>query len=69
MNQQREILPQRLLLRISEAAEVLGLSRAFVYALIAKNELPTVRVGRAVRISYSSLQRWIAQRETEREDT
>jgi excisionase family DNA binding protein len=45
------------------------LSRAFVYALIAKNELPTVRVGRAVRISYTSLQRWIAQHETERQDT
>ena len=63
MERVRESLPQRLLLRVPEAAEVLGLSRAFVYELIAKNELPTVRIGRAVRLSYLSLQQWVAERE------
>ena len=63
MERVKEMLPQRLLLRVPEAAETLGLSRAFVYELIAKKELPTVRVGRAVRVSYSSLQKWVAERE------
>ncbi len=63
MERIRESLPQRLLLRVPEAAEVLGLSRAFVYELIAKKELPVVQVGRAVRLSYMSLQRWVAERE------
>ena len=63
MERVRESLPERLLLRVSEAAEVLGLSRAFVYELIAKNELPTVLIVRAVRLSYLSLQQWVAERE------
>ncbi len=63
MERVRESLPQRLLLRVPEAAEVLGFSRAFVYELIAKKELPVVQVGRTVRLSYTSLQKCVAERE------
>ena len=63
MERVRESLPQRLLLRVPEATEVLGFSRAFVYELIAKKELPVVQVGRTVRLSYTSLQKWVAERE------
>jgi len=31
--------------------------------MIATGELPTVRVGRAVRISVTALQKWVEQRE------
>jgi excisionase family DNA binding protein len=55
--------PQRLLLRIPEAAETLGLGRTKIYELIAIGELPTIRVGRAVRISVSTLQKWVEARE------
>ena len=63
MERVRESLPQRLLLRVPEAAEVFGFSRAFVYELIAKKELPVVRVDRTARLSYASLQKWVTERE------
>ena len=36
----------RLVLTISEAASVLGISRAFAYELAARGELPVIRLGR-----------------------
>ena len=36
----------RLVLTITEAAEVLGISRAFAYELCARGELPVIRLGR-----------------------
>ena len=59
----QEGTPQRLLLRIPEAAETLGIGRTKIYELIATGELPTIRVGRAVRISVSTLQKWVEARE------
>jgi excisionase family DNA binding protein len=55
--------PQRLLLRIIEVAETLGIGRTKIYELIATGELPTIRVGRAVRISVSTFQKWFEARE------
>ena len=49
----------RLLLRATEVAAVLGLGRATVYLLMASGELPTVRIGRAVRVPASRLRTWI----------
>ncbi len=49
MERTQEGPPQRLLLRIPEAAETLGIGRTKIYELIATGELPTIRVGRAVR--------------------
>lgn len=54
---------QPMLLNISQVAKSLGLSRTKVYALIATDGLPVVRFGRAVRVSPSSLERWLQQRE------
>lgn len=40
-----------LLITIPEAAELLGISRSHAYdELVAKGLLPTVRIGRAVRV-------------------
>jgi len=50
-------------LRIPEVAETLGIGRTKIYEMIATGELPTVRVGRAVRISVSTLQKWVEARE------
>ena len=58
-----EVPPQRLLLRIPEVAETLGIGRSKIYEIIARGELPTVRVGRAVRISVTTLQEWVEERE------
>jgi len=52
-----------LLLNIPQVATALGLSRTKIYQLIAIEVLPVVRFGRAVRVSPTSLQRWLARRE------
>jgi excisionase family DNA binding protein len=36
----------RLALTVTEAAELLGISRALAYELVARNELPSIRLGR-----------------------
>jgi excisionase family DNA binding protein len=61
--------PQRLLLRIPEVAETLGIGRSKIYELIATGELPTIHVGRAVRISVSTLQKWVEAREQQESST
>jgi excisionase family DNA binding protein len=63
MESPQECAPQRLLLRIPEAAETLGVGRTKIYELIATGELPAVRFGRAVRISVSTFQKWVEERE------
>jgi excisionase family DNA binding protein len=55
--------PQPLLLNISQVARMLGLGRTKVYELIKEEKLPVMYFGRAVRVSPTSLQRWLAQRE------
>jgi excisionase family DNA binding protein len=34
-----------------------------MYEMIATGEMPTIRIGRAVRVSASALQKWVEQRE------
>ena len=63
MESPQEGAPQRLLLRIPEVAETLGIGRTKIYEMIATGELPTVRIGRAVRISVTTLQKWVEERE------
>jgi excisionase family DNA binding protein len=53
---------KRLLLRPPEAAEVLGISRALAYRWAQDGTLPTIRVGRAVRIPHDALVEWIDSR-------
>ena len=47
------------LLRAEEVANVLALGRATVYTMMASGQLPTVRVGRAVRVPSHQLRKWI----------
>lgn len=50
------------LMRVEEAADVLQIGRTKVYELMARHELPVVRIGRSVRIPRRRLQEWIVQR-------
>ena len=63
MEPQQETATPRLLLRIPEAAKALGLGRTKIYELITAGELPVIRVGRAVRVSVSALQKWVEKQD------
>ena len=58
---------EKLLLKPSEAAEVLGIGRSLIYELIARREIPSVRLGRCIRIRRDSLEQWLKEQEDKRE--
>ena len=51
----------KLTLSVTEAARVLGISRAFAYALVARGELPNLRLGRRVVVPRRALEELIEQ--------
>ena len=51
---------QELLLRIDAAADRLSISRATLYRMIQRGEIATIRIGSAVRIPVTALDRWLA---------
>lgn len=55
---------KRIALRVKEAAEMLGISERTCYDLIYKGELPSLKIGRAIRIPMDLLQRHITERTT-----
>jgi excisionase family DNA binding protein len=48
-----------LLLRVTEAAELLGISRSTMYQLIASGQVKVLRIGRATRVPRQELMRLI----------
>ncbi len=55
---------EKLLLKPMEAAEMLGIGRSRTYEMLAQGELPSIRIGRSVRIPVDALQLWIREQET-----
>ena len=51
--------PEPALLTIEEAARYLRLSRAKVYQMAQRSELPSVRMGRSVRVRRDRLDAWL----------
>lgn len=49
----------RVLYSPNEVAEMTGLGRTFVYQLIASGDMPSVRIGRLVKVTKDSLDDWI----------
>ena len=49
-----------LLLKPTEVAETLRIGRSLVYGMLACGELPSVRVGRCIRVPKASLDKWIS---------
>ena len=47
------------LLRVTEAAESLAVAASTVYALIDREDLPHVRIGRAIRVREDDLQAYV----------
>lgn len=50
------------LLRGKEVAQALNVSKALAYNLMAKGEIPTVRLGRSVRVRPEDLEQFISER-------
>jgi excisionase family DNA binding protein len=67
MTDQREPSSAPLLLTIEQAARRLSISRAMVYRLIQHSSLKVVHLGRATRISTSSLEQWVREQELEQQ--
>lgn len=51
------MMQERLTITVEEAARLLGISRAFAYLLVARNELPNLKLGRRVVIPRRALER------------
>jgi excisionase family DNA binding protein len=47
------------LLKVEDAARYLAVGRSTMYELMSRGEVPTVHIGRAVRIPTESLREWI----------
>ena len=48
----------RLMLKPSEAAELLGIGRTKIYELIRANLIPHRRVGKSIRVPVTALKAW-----------
>jgi excisionase family DNA binding protein len=62
MQSTRESSPEidrTVLLNAKQVAERLSLGRATIYELMASGQLPTVRLGRAVRVPAYKLAEWV----------
>ena len=51
----------RLLYRPSEAGEALGLGRSKAYELIASGVIPSIRIGKSLRVPADALRKWVAE--------
>ena len=49
----------KLLLKPSEAAQILGIGRSLAYEMIARKEIPSLRLGRCIRVPKMALENWI----------
>ncbi len=52
---------EKLMLRPAEFAEAIGIGRSKAYELIARGEIPSVRIGGSVRIPVDALRDWISR--------
>ncbi|HEV8280692.1 MAG TPA: helix-turn-helix domain-containing protein [Candidatus Limnocylindrales bacterium] len=51
-----------LLLRVPEVARTLGIARSLAYEMARDGRLPTIHIGKAVRIPRQRLEAWIEER-------
>ena len=54
---------ERMLLKPPEVAKILSIGRSMVYELIAQKEIPSIRIGRCIRVPSEALQRWLKEKE------
>jgi len=54
---------------VADVAEMLSITRREIYYMIEAGDLPGVKIGRAVRIPCEALERWIADKEAEAQES
>jgi len=59
---------ERITYRVSETAVALGYSRAMTYQLIASGEIPSIKVGKSIRVPVAALKTWIDKQLREKVD-
>ena len=52
-------MSEPLLVRPAEAAQLLAISRSRLYELMAAGAIPTIHIGRSVRIPLAQLKHWV----------
>jgi excisionase family DNA binding protein len=52
-------------MKVPEVAKTLRIARSRAYELVAGGEIPSVRIGRSVRVSRRDLERWLEGRRYE----
>jgi prophage regulatory protein len=55
---------EKLLLRVNETAQLIGLGKSKTYDLIARGELPSIRIGKCVRVPADKLREWVSAQST-----
>ena len=61
MNKYGEIRMEKLLAKPTEAADAIGVGRSKIYELIASGTVPSVRIGRSVRVPVEALRKWVEE--------
>lgn len=52
---------EKLLLRPSEVSELTGIGKSKTYELLAAGVIPSIRIGKSLRVSADQLRAWIAE--------
>lgn len=64
-----DVEDKRLTLTVEEAAEILGLSRAFAYEAVRRGEIPSIRIGRRVLVPKAALNRLLSGEQESLDDS
>jgi excisionase family DNA binding protein len=48
-------------LKVPEVARIIRVARSRAYELVAEGKIPSVRIGRSVRVSRKELDRWLEE--------
>jgi excisionase family DNA binding protein len=46
-------------LKVPEVARMLRIARSCAYDLVARGTIPSIRIGRSIRVSHMELERWL----------
>jgi excisionase family DNA binding protein len=49
-------------MKVPEVAEMLQIARSRAYELVGEGEIPSVRIGRSVRVNRRELEKWLEER-------